>query len=303
VLVQCYGCTNFLVQDITVQDGAFWTVVPVYSSNVIVRGAHIRSGFDPALPDGGTASPSNGDGIDVDSCDHVLIENTSFSTSDDNIAIKSGVNEDGIVVNRPSQYIVIRGVTSQKGHGGITVGSEMSGGVRNVYATASALNGTGVQAALRTKTLAGRGGVIDGVWADGVTVDNWQLQGIIITTSYVGGNIQPNNPTLLPKVQNMYFHDIFAADGGPGTGQANQGCDLASGNSKALDAGGAPCPPVLIDGISGSAGAVTHVVFDTVSLTTPGGTASCQNAPDQVSLTNVSVPGITPDDAGAWACP
>jgi polygalacturonase len=301
VLVQCYGCTNFLLQDVTVQDGAFWTVVPVYSSNVIIRGAHIGSGVAQPLPDGGTAS--NGDGVDVDSCDHVLIENTSFSTSDDNIAIKSGVNEDGIVVNRPSQNIVIRGVTSQKGHGGVTIGSEMSGGVHNVYATNSLLNGSGIQAALRTKTLAGRGGVIDGVWSDGVTVDNWLLQGIIITTSYVGGNVQPNNPTLLPQVQNMYFHNILGPDGGPGTGQANQGCDLASGNSKALDAGGQPCPPVLIDGITSAPGAVKNVFFDTVSLTTPGSTASCQNAPDQVHLVNVTVPGITPDDGGAWACP
>jgi polygalacturonase len=197
-MIECNGCTNFMIDGITTSKPGYWSIHPLYSSNVIIRNANITS--DP--------SGSNGDGIDPDSCTNVLITNDTFSTSDDNISMKSGLNEDGIAVNKPDQNIVIQSVTSSTGHGGAVIGSEMSGGVNNVYATNSTFHGD--QRPIRVKTLPGRGGTISNVWYNSLQM-NWSSVAIEFTTNYGSSTIPPHNPSLLPTLKNVTVENINAS--------------------------------------------------------------------------------------------
>jgi polygalacturonase len=126
-----------------------WQVHPVLCEAVIVRGLTI----DAAGP--------NTDGCDPESCRDVLIEDCFFNTGDDCIAIKSGRNGDGRRLATPSENIVIRNCRMKNGHGGITVGSEISGGVRNVFAEKCTLDSPGLIHAIRIKNNAMRGGRLD----------------------------------------------------------------------------------------------------------------------------------------------
>lgn len=142
---------NILIEGVTIVDSPMFAIHPVYSSNVTVRNVRISS-----------HGPNN-DGCDPDSCRDVLIENCLFDTGDDCIAIKSGRNQDGRRVGIPSENIVIRGCTMKDGHGALTIGSEMSGGVRNVFAQNCQLDSSNLNQAFRFKTNAMRGGTIENV--------------------------------------------------------------------------------------------------------------------------------------------
>ncbi len=288
-MVECNGCTNFLIQDVTIKDGPYWIVHPLYSESVVVRGAHILSGQEPPL-DGGAAA-SNGDGFDPDSCKGVLIEDTDFNTSDDNIAVKSGLNEDGIFVNRPSEEVVVRRITSIAGHGGMTIGSEMSGGIHNVYATDSQLTGTGLQYPLRYKTLPGRGGTITDIFYDGVTLNNWTQGAIIIDMAYASSTLPPFNPALLPRVANISFSNISGPGNVAGLGLCPPPPDAGP------DAAVPVCPPVTFRGQPASP--LQNITMTNVNLGGPGSKCSAGN--NAVSLTNVTVPTIP--TSGTWPCP
>ncbi len=112
---------NILIEGITILNSPMWEVTPLYCTNVTVRNVKIDS-----------HGPNN-DGCDPDSCTDVLIENCVFSTGDDCIAIKSGRNRDGRRVGAPTENVIIRNCEMKDGHGGLTIGSEMSAGVRNVF--------------------------------------------------------------------------------------------------------------------------------------------------------------------------
>jgi len=118
--VQPYRCTNVLIEGVTITNSPMWVVHPVLSTNVTVRGVTVVS-----------AGPNN-DGCDPDSSTDVLIEDATFDTGDDCIAIKSGRNADGRRLAAPSERIVVRGCRMRAGHGGVTIGSEVSGSVRDV---------------------------------------------------------------------------------------------------------------------------------------------------------------------------
>jgi polygalacturonase len=201
-MIECNNCTNFLIDGVTTKLPPYWSIHPLYSSNVIIRNSTITS--DP--------TGSNGDGIDPDSCTNVLITNDSFATSDDNVSIKSGLNEDGIAVAKPSQGIIIQSVTSSTGHGGAVIGSEMSGGVNNVYVKSSTFKG--VQRPVYVKTLPGRGGTVSNLWYDTLTV-NWSKDGIDLTTNYGSSSIPPHNTSLLPMLKNVTISNITASSSAP----------------------------------------------------------------------------------------
>jgi polygalacturonase len=146
--IQPYGCRNVLIEGVTLLRAPMWQVHPVLCTNVTVRGLHISS-----------HGPNN-DGCNPESCRDVLIENTYFDTGDDCIAIKSGRNADGRRLAVPSENIVIRNCRMKDGHGGVTIGSEMSGGVRNVFVESCDMDSPELERALRLKTNALRGGFI-----------------------------------------------------------------------------------------------------------------------------------------------
>ena len=196
-------CSNVLVDGPSIMGSPYWTLHPLYSNNVIIRNVRIDT----------TATSSNGDGVDPDSSTNVLVENSTFATSDDCIAIKSGLNEPGIAVGKPSRNIVVRNLTTTTGHAGVAVGSEMSGGVNNVFVTASALQG--LAQPIRVKTMPGRGGTIADLWfAEGLTVD-WYTSAIELTTQYPSSTILPHDTALVPTLTGITLRGITGTGAGP----------------------------------------------------------------------------------------
>lgn len=173
--IQPYKCKNVLIEGVKIVDSPMWEVHPVLCENVIVRGLHISS-----------HGPNN-DGCDPESCKDVLIEDCFFDTGDDCIAIKSGRNNDGRRINVPTENIIVRGCTMKDGHGGITVGSEISGGVRNLFAENNRLDSPNLDHALRVKNNASRGGLLENFYFRNITVGEVAHAIITIDFNYEEG--------------------------------------------------------------------------------------------------------------------
>lgn len=156
--IQPYRCRNVLIEGVTIIASPMWEVHPVLCTNVTVR----RLSIDSHGP--------NNDGCDPESCRDVLIDECTFSTGDDCIAIKSGRNADGRRVHVPSEYIVVRGCHMADGHGGVTVGSEISGDCRYVFAERCRMDSPRLDIAFRLKNNAARGGVLEHIYMRDVTV-------------------------------------------------------------------------------------------------------------------------------------
>ena len=137
--IQPYRCRNVLIEGVTIINSPMWEIHPVLCQNVTVRGVTINS-----------HGPNN-DGCDPESCRDVLIERCTFDTGDDCIAIKSGRNDDGRRVNVPIENVIIRDCSMKDGHGGVTIGSEISGGARNVFAERCRMDSPQLDRALRSR--------------------------------------------------------------------------------------------------------------------------------------------------------
>ncbi len=194
--VSFIGCKNILLEGFTIGGGPNWTIHPIYCENVVVRFVTVD-----------TDGPNN-DGIDPDSCRNVLIEHCTFSTGDDCVVLKSGYNEDGWRVGRPTENVVMRWCTSRRGHGGLVVGSEMSGDVRNVYVHDCQFEGT--DRAVRIKSRRGRGGVVENVWAENLTVTDLTYEVVILNMDYSSDAKQLTNEKA-PLFRNMVFRHITGA--------------------------------------------------------------------------------------------
>ena len=157
-LVNFYRCNSVLIEGVTLKNSPFWVIHPLFCQNLIVRGVTI-DGLGP-----------NNDGCDPESCKNVLIENCSFNTGDDCIAIKSGRNADGRRWGTPSENIVVRGCRMQNGHGGVVIGSEISGGYRNLYVENCVMNSPQLDRVVRIKTSNCRGGVIENIFVRNINV-------------------------------------------------------------------------------------------------------------------------------------
>jgi polygalacturonase len=150
-LINFMKCNTVLVEDLTLRNSPFWVVHPVLTDNFILRGVTIES-----------AGP-NSDGCDPESCNGVLIENCHFNTGDDCIAIKSGRNNDGRRWSVPSRNIIVRNCRMAEGHGGVVIGSEISGGFANLFVEDCEMDSPGLLRVIRIKTSDCRGGVIENV--------------------------------------------------------------------------------------------------------------------------------------------
>ena len=156
--IQPYRCQNVIIEGVTIVNSPMWEVNPVLCTNVTIRGLTISS-----------HGPNN-DGADPESCRDVLIERCTFDTGDDCIALKSGRNNDGRRIGRPIENVVIRDCVMKDGHGGVTIGSEISGGARNIFAERCRMDSPELDRALRFKNNAARGGLIERVAMRDVTV-------------------------------------------------------------------------------------------------------------------------------------
>lgn len=170
--IQFMGCSRILVEGVTIKNSPFWTIHPVYCDNVIVRRVTIDSHYP------------NNDGCDPESTSNVLIEDCIFRTGDDAIAIKAGRDADGREVGRPSKNIVIRNCLFQSECNGLCIGSEMSGGVENVYMDNIRI-GT-VKNALYFKSNRDRGGYIRNIQVSNITIERSKGAILRFETNYFG---------------------------------------------------------------------------------------------------------------------
>jgi polygalacturonase len=156
--LQFYRCRNVLIEGVTIRNSPMWQIHPVLCTNVTVRGVSMIS------------HGPNSDGCNPESSRDVLIEDCLFDTGDDCIAIKSGRNRDGRRIGVPSENILVRNCRMKEGHGGVTIGSEASGGVRNVFAENCRMDSANLDRALRLKTNSVRGGFIENIYMRNVTI-------------------------------------------------------------------------------------------------------------------------------------
>jgi polygalacturonase len=190
--IQPYRCSNVLIEGITIRNAPFWQIHPVLCTNVAVRGVTMDS-----------RGPNN-DGCDPESCDTVLIENCTFNAGDDCIAIKSGRNADGRRLAVPSQNIMIRNCLMLNGHGGITLGSEISGGVRQVFVENCRMEATALGSAIRIKSNAMRGGTLEHLHVRRIAVARVAHAVLTINLNYEEG---PNGP-FRPVVRDVTLEDV-----------------------------------------------------------------------------------------------
>jgi len=154
--------TDITIKGITLQQAGFWTVQLLYSNQVTVDGITVRNNVDGHGP--------STDGVDVDSSTRILIQNCDIDCNDDDFCLKAGRDWDGLRVNRPTEYVVIRNCVARAGGGLLTLGSETSGGIRHVLATNLTGNGTGNGLNLKSATT--RGGTIEDIHFENITLNN-----------------------------------------------------------------------------------------------------------------------------------
>ncbi len=190
--IQPYKSKNVLIDSVTIKRSPMWVIHPVLSENVTVQNVRVIS-----------HGPNN-DGCNPESSRNVLIKNSFFDTGDDCIAIKSGRNADGRRIDTPSENIVIQGSTMRDGHGGIVIGSEMSGNVRNVFAEDCEMNSPNLDRALRIKTNSLRGGIVENIYMRNITIGEVSDAVIRINFNYGEGDVGDYTPI----VRNIYVSDV-----------------------------------------------------------------------------------------------
>ncbi len=174
VMVSLVSCKNVLLQGVIFQNSPAWNVHPLMCENVILDDVLIRN----------PSYAQNGDALDLESCKNCLILNSRFDAGDDGICIKSGKDADGRKRGIPCENVVVDGCTVFAGHGGFVVGSEMSGGVRNFKVQNCQFLGTDV--GLRFKSTRGRGGIVENIYIDGISMMNI-VNDAITFNMYYGG--------------------------------------------------------------------------------------------------------------------
>ncbi|XP_038979446.1 probable polygalacturonase [Phoenix dactylifera] len=197
-LLEIMYSDRVLISNITFKDSPSWNVHPVYSSNIVVSNVTILAPFDSA----------NTDGIDPDSCSHVLIEDCFIVSGDDCIAIKSGWDEYGIAFNMPTQHVNIRRLTCISPFSAtIALGSEMSGGIQDVRAeNITAIN---TESGVRIKTAVGRGGFVKDIFVRGMTLNTMKY------VFWMSGNYGQHpddkyDPNAIPVVRNIRYSNVVA---------------------------------------------------------------------------------------------
>jgi polygalacturonase len=181
--IQPYKCKNVLIEGVTIKESPMWIIHPVLCENVTIRKVKVIS------------HGPNSDGCDPESCKDVLIEDCLFDTGDDCIAIKSGRDHDGRRVNVPSENIIVRNCVMKDGHGGVVIGSEISGNVRNVFAENCEMSSPYLDRALRLKSNSRRGGIIENVFMRNVTVGD-VADAVVHVYMFYANETGDNHPTV-----------------------------------------------------------------------------------------------------------
>jgi polygalacturonase len=182
--IQPYQCRNILIEGVTIRNSPMWEINPVLSTNVTIRNVKVIS-----------HGPNN-DGCDPESCTDVLIKDCLFDTGDDCIALKSGRNNDGRRIGKPIENVVIQGCEMKDGHGGVTIGSEISGGARNIFAEDCRMDSPNLDRVLRIKTNSVRGGTVENIYMRNVKVGQLADAALHVDFFYEEGEGGPHKPVV-----------------------------------------------------------------------------------------------------------
>lgn len=174
VMVAIHRCENVLLEGIIFQNSPCWNIHPALCTNLIVNDITVR------CPD----YAQNGDGIDIESCRNVVLTNSNFDVGDDGICLKSGKDKMGRDRGIPCENVLVDNCIVFHGHGGFVVGSEMSGGVKNVKVSNCIFSGTDV--GLRFKSNRGRGGVVERIWIENISMNNILQEPLLFDLFYGG---------------------------------------------------------------------------------------------------------------------
>jgi polygalacturonase len=198
--IEFFECTNVLIQDVKVVNAPFWILHPIKSKNVIIEGVTINS-----------HGPNN-DGCDPEYTKNVLIKNCTFNTGDDCIAIKAGRDADGRRVAIKSENIIVQNCTMYDGHGGVTIGSEMSAGVSNVFVEDCIMNSPNLDVAIRLKTNSKRGGLIENYYVRNTQIGQVKEAVLKVDMFYnVHGNQEGK---FIPRIENIFLENVKVKYGG-----------------------------------------------------------------------------------------
>ena len=197
VLLSFISCRNVLLEDVTFENSPSWNLHPLMCENVLINRVNVRNPW----------YAQNGDGLDAESCRNVLVTDCTFDVGDDAICIKSGKDRDGRLRAKPCENVVIERCTVYHGHGGFVIGSEMSGGVRNVAISDCVFIGT--DCGLRFKSVRGRGGVVESIYINNINMANIDGDALIFDLYYgIKGK-----PELKPVTEETpCFRDIHISD-------------------------------------------------------------------------------------------
>lgn len=196
--IQPIRCKNIRIEGIKIINSPFWTVNPEFCENVTVDGVTIKNPLSP-----------NTDGINPESCRYVHISNCHISVGDDCITLKSGRDLQGRKLNAPEEDVTISNCTMLAGHGGVVIGSEMSGGVKNVVITNCVFDGT--DRGIRIKSTRGRGGVVEDVQVDNIVMRNIQEEAIVLDLKYSQMPAEPLSDRT-PIFRNININNVTASD-------------------------------------------------------------------------------------------
>ena len=209
VMVSFVGCKNVLLEGVLFENSPSWNVHPLMCENVILDGVFIRN----------PGYAQNGDGLDLESCKNAIIINSTFDVGDDAICLKSGKDADGRKRGRPTENVIVDNCKVFQGHGGFVVGSEMSGGVRNVSVKNCLFIGTDV--GLRFKSCRGRGGVVENIYIEKINMTNITTEPLLFDLYYWSkltpeaiiaeeAKPVPAVDETTPAFRNIYIKDLVA---------------------------------------------------------------------------------------------
>src|SRR5687768_16197989 len=196
-LFEPINCQRILLEGVRFINSPFWTLHPIYCTDITARKMHLF-GTGP-----------NTDGLNPDSCRNVLIEDCNFDTGDDCVTLKAGRDKDGRRVGKPTENVHVRNCTFKRGHGTVVIGSEMSGGVRNVLAENIVADGN--DAGVRIKSRRGRGGVVENIVYRNLTYKNIVKEAITIDMFYDVGNnpnVKQDSADALPVYRSILVENL-----------------------------------------------------------------------------------------------
>lgn len=206
VMVSLIKCKNVLLDGPVFQNSPAWCIHPLMCENLIVRNIDVRNPW----------YSQNGDGIDIESCKNTLVYNCTFDVGDDAICIKSGKGKEGRDRGIPTENVIVKNCTVYHGHGGVTVGSEMSGGVKNMHVSNCTFMGTDV--GIRFKSTRGRGGIVEKIYISNIDMINIPTNAISFNLYYGGKSVSEmladkdseKKPDIVPEVteETPQFKDI-----------------------------------------------------------------------------------------------